>query len=153
MNIEFQNILEVDKNLIELVRNWRNSKKVNQYMYTNHYISKEEHQKWMEKLRAKDTAIAWIIKYNGKPVGIAQLSNIDYEKKITEWGFYIADESVRGKGIGRALIKSCLLNLAKQGIEQCNTFVLKSNELGQTFWKNGGWTKFEEYYYTLYKKT
>ena len=58
----------------------------------------------------------------------------------------------RNRGIGKALIKSCLLNLTKQGIEQCNTFVLKSNEHGQTFWKNSGWNKFEEYYYTLYKK-
>lgn len=57
----------------------------------------------------------------------------------------------RNRGIGRTLVKSCLLNLAKQGIEKCNTFALKSNELGQTFWKNNGWNKFEEYYYTFQK--
>ena len=62
-------------------------------------------------------------------------------------------KSFRNRGIGRALVKSCLKNLAKQGIEQCNTFALKSNEDGQSFWKNSGWDKFEEYYYTFYKKT
>ena len=35
MEIEFEDILKVDKKLIELVRNWRNSNQIKKYMYNN----------------------------------------------------------------------------------------------------------------------
>jgi UDP-4-amino-4,6-dideoxy-N-acetyl-beta-L-altrosamine N-acetyltransferase len=66
MNIEFVNILDVDENLIEQVRRWRNSESVSKYMFTNHYITKEEHKKWMEKLKKESTAKAWVIIYQRK---------------------------------------------------------------------------------------
>ena len=58
----------------------------------------------------------------------------------------------RNRGIGKTLVKLCLLNLVKQSIKKCNIFVLKNNENGQIFLKNNNWNKLEEYYYTLQKK-
>lgn len=62
-------------------------------------------------------------------------------------------KNFRNRGIGRALVKLCIVNLKKQGIEKFNTYVLKSNEHGQAFWKNNGWNKLDDNYYTLQKKT
>jgi UDP-4-amino-4,6-dideoxy-N-acetyl-beta-L-altrosamine N-acetyltransferase len=142
MNIEFQNILDVDEKLIELVRNWRNTKHVNQYMYTNHNISKEEHKKWIEKLRKKDSGIAWIIRYNGKSVGLAQLSNIDYENKITEWGYYIAEEAFQSKGIGTASLKKLIKYVFEEmDFLKMKTIVLENNSVAIKLYEKFGFKK------------
>jgi UDP-4-amino-4,6-dideoxy-N-acetyl-beta-L-altrosamine N-acetyltransferase len=104
MTIEFENILNVSNDLKQLVRTWRNSDHVCKYMITNHNISIEEHQRWLEKLKANTTQKTWIIKYKKKPIGLISLSDINLEKKTAEWGFYIADESIRGKGIGSKVL-------------------------------------------------
>ncbi len=142
MNIEFVNILDVDEEAIELVRNWRNSKKVSQYMFTNHHINKEEHQRWIEKLKTSDTGKAWVIKYDGKPIGLVQLSNIDYINKTTEWGFYIADDSVRGKGIGAtSLYKLIEFIFDEMKFEKMRTMVLENNPVALELYKKFGFKK------------
>ena len=67
MDVEFVDVLKSDKKLIEQVRNWRNSDEIRKYMYSDHYITKTEHQQWIEKLRTKNTAKAWIIKFKETP--------------------------------------------------------------------------------------
>jgi len=142
MALEFEDILKVNKNLVELVRNWRNSKQVSQYMYTNHHITKEEHQQWMENLRTSNTARTWIIKFDGKPVGIASLSNIDWKNKITEWGFYISDESTRGRGIGSAtLYKLMSYVFDKMNFNKMGTIVLENNHVAMNLYEKFGFKK------------
>lgn len=102
MDLEFNNIIDADEELIEKIRTWRNSKQVSKYMYTNHQITKKEHQKWIGKFKKQNNKKAWVIIYKNKPVGLIQLSDIDYKNKAVEWGFYIADETLHGKGIGSA---------------------------------------------------
>lgn len=139
MNIEFVNILDVDEELIELVRNWRNSKQVSQYMYTNHSITKEEHQRWIKKLKTSDTGKAWIIKYDEKPIGLAQLSNIDYTNKTTEWGFYIADKSIRGRGVGSAsLYKLIKYVFDEMKFNKMRTILLENNINAMKLYKKFG---------------
>ena len=139
MSIEFKNIVDVDQNLIELVRTWRNSKSVSQYMYTDHYITPEEHQKWLAKLKKEDTARAWIINYHGKPVGLAYLSNIDHKNKTTEWGFYIGDKRVRGKGIGSAALYN-LIDYVFEDMKfnKMHTRVLENNPIAIKLYEKFG---------------
>ena len=145
MNIEFENILDVDGELIEQVRKWRNSENVSKFMYTNHHISKEEHQKWVKKLQTNDTVKAWIIKYNGKPVGLSSLSDIDYKNKSTEWGFYIADESTRGKGVGSAaLYKLMEYVFDEMNFEKMHTKVLDNNPTALKLYEKFGFKKERE---------
>lgn len=130
MSLEFENILDADKELVEQVRQWRNNKDVSRFMYTNHYIAKEEHQKWINKLKTDKTAKAWIIIYNRKPVGLASLSDIDYENKITDWGFYIADETMRGKGIGSAALYKLMSRVFDEmEFKKMKTMVLDNNKI------------------------
>lgn len=130
MNIEFEDILKVDGSLVELVRNWRNSENVSKYMYTNHYITREEHQQWIRKLKTENTAKTWIIEYNKKPVGLVSLSDIDYINKTVDWGFYIADEDARGKGIGSvALYKLMEYVFDEMKFSRMHTKVLENNHV------------------------
>jgi hypothetical protein len=146
MEIEFEDILEVDNDLVELVRNWRNDKNVSRYMYTDHYITKEEHQRWIENLKKGTTAKAWIIRYNGKPVGLVSLSDIDYKNKTASWGFYIADETLRGKGIGSAtLYKLMKYVFDEMNFNKMHTMVLENNPVAMQLYEKFGFKKEETF--------
>lgn len=48
-------------------------------------------------------------------------------------------DTYRGKGLGSALVESCLDKLAADGIEKCHLFVYTRNQSGRAFWQNTGW--------------
>jgi len=142
MHLEFENILNVEKELVEQVRNWRNSTEVNQYMHINHQISEEEHQNWIENLKNKNDSKAWIIIYKKKPVGLIQLSDIDYINKTAQWGFYIADETTRGKGVGSAsLYKLMKYVFDEMNFNRMHTKVLKNNHVAIKLYEKFGFKK------------
>lgn len=55
----------------------------------------------------------------------------------------------RGKGIGTALVQTCLDALMKAGIDKCHVFVLADNGIGNAFWKTL-WMRREDI--TLYSR-
>lgn len=94
------NLIDIKEEDLELIRNWRNSTEISQYMYTNDFISKEQQEKWFIKIQTDVSQKVWIIEYGGKKLGVAYLYNIKPAFKTTYWGFYLGDLSVRGAGIG-----------------------------------------------------
>lgn len=85
---------------IEIVRIWRNSKEVSQYMYTDTIISPEEQKLWYEKISHDNSCKYWIIEYENKKLGVASLYGISNPLKSCYWAFYLGDTSTRGAGIG-----------------------------------------------------
>lgn len=85
---------------LEMVRNWRNSPEVSQYMYTDNYISKENQIAWFAKVSADPTCEYLVVEYEGKPLGLLYFT--EYSKTFDScfWAFYLGDTSVRGAGIG-----------------------------------------------------
>lgn len=79
---------------------WRNSPDVAAYMYTDHAISQAEHDLWLEAALTKDDRCYWIIEADGAGVGLANLARIDPVVRRCELGHYLADPTVRGKGVG-----------------------------------------------------
>lgn len=142
MTIKFENIIYTDEEVIELVRTWRNNKNISKYMLTNHYISKDEHELWIKKLKSTDRAKTWVIKYKDKPIGIASLSDIDYGKKITDWGFYIAEESSRGKGVGSSVLYNLIEYVfGKMNFVKMKTMVLSNNGVALKLYEKFGFKK------------
>jgi putative acetyltransferase len=47
--------------------------------------------------------------------------------------------SFRGRGIGRALVETCLTQLAALGIQKCHIFLRADNRDGEHFWCKLGW--------------
>lgn len=84
------------------LRAWRNLPAVRRWMFTDHEIGEVEHGRWFAKVLAEPTARHWIISADGAPVGLIHLHDIDAAASRGTWGFYIADEHMRGKGIGAA---------------------------------------------------
>ncbi len=84
----------------ERLLSWRNLPEVRRFMFRDGEISPEEHQRWFAGLLGDPTREYWIIEVDGHPLGAANLYDIDFENGRTYWGLYLADEAVRGQGIG-----------------------------------------------------
>jgi UDP-4-amino-4,6-dideoxy-N-acetyl-beta-L-altrosamine N-acetyltransferase len=142
MTIEFKNILDASADLVEIVRQWRNHKQISQYMLTNHVISKKEHSQWIEKLKTQKTAKTWIIQYNGAPIGVVSLANIDVNKKTTEWGFYISEETARGKGLGSEVLYHLMKHVFDEmKFKKMKTTVLENNPVALHLYEKFGFRK------------
>jgi UDP-4-amino-4,6-dideoxy-N-acetyl-beta-L-altrosamine N-acetyltransferase len=85
---------------LELIRNWRNSKHVSDYMFTNKIISKEEQVDWYSKITNSINSKYWIIKYKDVKVGVINITNIDYLNSSCNWAFYIGALEYRESGVG-----------------------------------------------------
>ncbi len=117
-------LLEIDD--IELVRIWRNSPEVAQYMYNEKYISEEDQSRWFEKIKNEATSIYWIIEYEGKKLGLASLTGIDKTLSSCYWAFYLGDLSVRGGGVGAKIeynVLEYVFNELKLNKLRCEVFV------------------------------
>ncbi|GAB4056245.1 UDP-4-amino-4,6-dideoxy-N-acetyl-beta-L-altrosamine N-acetyltransferase [Spirosoma litoris] len=88
------------ENDIELVRIWRNSPEVAQYMYTSELITSEQQIAWFTRVQNDPTSRYWLIEYNGKKIGLASLTGISQTLSSCYWAFYLGDTSIRGGGLG-----------------------------------------------------
>jgi UDP-4-amino-4,6-dideoxy-N-acetyl-beta-L-altrosamine N-acetyltransferase len=79
---------------------WRNSPEVAAYMYADHAISPDEHARWFAGIAGDARRSYWIIEADGAPVGLANLYDIDRAHGRAAWAYYLADPSIRGKGVG-----------------------------------------------------
>ena len=76
---------------IEMVRNWRNDPKIQQYMEFRDYITPEMQKKWFERIN-NDNNYYFIIVYKDKEIGLINIRDIDYETKDGEPGIFIYDD-------------------------------------------------------------
>jgi UDP-4-amino-4,6-dideoxy-N-acetyl-beta-L-altrosamine N-acetyltransferase len=79
---------------------WRNSPEVAAFMYTDHQISPYEHARWFEGLAGDPRRDYRIIEVDGVASGPANFYDIDRVQGRASWAYYLADPSVRGKGVG-----------------------------------------------------
>lgn len=84
----------------EMIRQWRNMPEVAKYMYSDHNITLEEHENWFNRILKDKESHYFIIVSDEQDVGLVNLYNLDYEHKRCYWAFYLANPSVRGKGVG-----------------------------------------------------
>lgn len=85
---------------LELVRAWRNSPAVAQYMYTADPISAEQQQSWYARISQDATVQYWLIYHQDRPVGVANLYAISQRNRSAYWAFYLGEENLHGSGIG-----------------------------------------------------
>lgn len=84
----------------EMIRNWRNSPDVAKHMYSDHHITPEEHGRWFVRIMNDATCRYWVIICDGVDVGLADIYDLDERNRRGYWAFYVANPSVRGKGVG-----------------------------------------------------
>jgi UDP-4-amino-4,6-dideoxy-N-acetyl-beta-L-altrosamine N-acetyltransferase len=108
---------------------WRNRPEVAAYMYTDHKISPEEHARWFAGIAGDPRRAYWIIELDGQPVGPANFYDIDRARGRASWAYYLAEPSVRGKGVG-GYVEFLMIERAfgQMGLRKLWCEVLVSNE-------------------------
>lgn len=84
----------------EMLLRWRNLPEVSRYMYSDHTITPEEHNRWFANLAKDSSRRDWIIMLDDEPVGLANLVDINTEASRCYWAFYLSSDSTRGRGVG-----------------------------------------------------
>jgi len=93
-------LLPLTEDHLEMVREWRNSVEVNNYMYTEVNATPPQQIKWFKYIDGSDKYKYWVVYYEHKPLGVVNLADIDYQMRQCSWAFYLGDTSIRGQGIG-----------------------------------------------------
>jgi len=84
----------------DLLYAWRNSPEVAAFMYSDHQITPEEHTRWFAGIAGDPKREYRMIVVDGAPAGPANFADIDRVQGRASWAYYLADPSVRGKGVG-----------------------------------------------------
>lgn len=124
--VTFRRVGEGDKDRLLA---WRNSPDVAPYMYSDHVITAEEHERWFGVIDKDERRAYWIIEMDGTPVGLVNLYDIDRAAGTCAWAYYLADPATRGRGVG-AFVELAMLDhvLVREGFKTLGCEVLEGNE-------------------------
>jgi UDP-4-amino-4,6-dideoxy-N-acetyl-beta-L-altrosamine N-acetyltransferase len=75
----------------EMVRLWRNDPKISQFMFYKGEITAAMQQEWFASIDNEQNFF-FIIHYKSAPVGLINISSIDWENKTAYTGLFIYDE-------------------------------------------------------------
>ena len=82
---------------------WRNRPDIADNMYADHEIGEAEHANWLAAALTRPDRRYWIIEVDGEPGGVANLVRIDPTNARAELALYLAEPSMRGRGLGLAV--------------------------------------------------
>ncbi|WP_454626229.1 UDP-4-amino-4,6-dideoxy-N-acetyl-beta-L-altrosamine N-acetyltransferase [Bradyrhizobium cenepequi] len=126
----------------DLLFRWRNSPHVAEFQYTDHVITREEHDAWLPRVLADDRRAYWIVEVDGKPVGLANLAAIDMHNRRCEWAFYIGESELVGKGVGSWIERQVLREVfLKRELNKLSCEVLDDNEAANAIHRKFGFTQ------------
>jgi UDP-4-amino-4,6-dideoxy-N-acetyl-beta-L-altrosamine N-acetyltransferase len=129
-------LVDIQEEDLELIRNWRNSEAVAQYMYTTDHITAEQQQNWFKKIGNDPNSRYWLITYEGKKMGVVSVTEINRLFDSCFWGFYLGEAPERGAGIGKKVEYQILnyvfhelkLNKLRGEVFEFNTSVIAMHE-------------------------
>lgn len=92
MGISVRNMLQED---LELILKWRTDPDITKYMKTDFEATIATQRKWYERIQEDASKKYWIIEINDIPAGVVCLTDIDYDAKTCEWGYYVGEKNLR----------------------------------------------------------
>lgn len=97
---------------LERVLAWRNHPDVRRYMYTQHEITLDEHQRWFERTLPDPKKHLLIFEVNHQPRGFVNFNEAG-SGRIADWGFYAAPDAPKGSGrqLGRTALNHAFIQL------------------------------------------
>lgn len=92
MQIVLRRLTEND---LEKTMHWRMDPDITRFMNTDPVLTLEGQKKWFEKIQKDETVRYWMIVVDGVDAGVINLADIDYEKKESNWGYYVGEKKAR----------------------------------------------------------
>lgn len=84
----------------DCILQWRNTERIRSYMYSDHIISKQEHDAWFTRALVDPSASYLVFLYQGRPVGFVGFTAINRTHDRCSWAFYLGETDVpRGTGL------------------------------------------------------
>jgi len=121
---------------------WRNDPEVTRWGYSNHVISEKEHHAWFDAMLVDASKVYWKIVADGVAVGAIFLTGVSDDGKSCEWGMYLADVDVRGKGVAQA---ACTLSFryafSDSGMNVVNCEAFEQNEAAIGLYESVGYVR------------
>ncbi len=135
--LTFRNFVNLSEEEKEVVRVSRNAGEIRKWMFTDHIISKEEHLRFLDRLKNDARNFYWLVLAGDRPAGVGSFQNVNFRAGTGELGIY-AIEKGRGKNIVRQLIY-VWFDLWKMNTLRCA--VLEGNGRARNLYRENG---FEE---------
>jgi RimJ/RimL family protein N-acetyltransferase len=83
---------------LEMVRQWRNDPVVaNNYEFRDH-ITPQMQKEWFERINNINNLYT-VIEYNNEKIGVINIKNIDWEKRVCEGGIFLPDVKYHNSGL------------------------------------------------------
>ena len=132
---------KIERSDLELVRQWRNSTRVNSQMINQQYISKDAQNDWFNRVKQSNDQKHFICLLDGRAIGVLNFSGIT--KLECEWGCYLGEERVL-PGIGLVIEAAALIySFNYLSVNRLNANVLASNTNPQSMHRFYGYNQLE----------
>ncbi|MBZ7936498.1 UDP-4-amino-4,6-dideoxy-N-acetyl-beta-L-altrosamine N-acetyltransferase [Campylobacter sp. B0100352/1] len=121
--IELKNFIELNEQEITLVWQWRNDKKVNEFMHTKNFDIKE-HKNFIYSLKQDKSKKYFLVFKDKEAIGVIDLVNI--KKESCYFGLYAKPNL---KGVGQILmdeVKKYAFEILK--VKTLKAYVFKNND-------------------------
>lgn len=123
---------------LPMILTWRNHPAVRSVMFSQHEISRSEHEAWFERASADPSRRLLVVEDGDGPFGFVQFDAV-VENGVADWGFYARPDAPRGSGrrLGAAALDHAFaaLNLHKvcgQAIATNDASITLHRKLGFT---------------------
>ena len=80
---------------LEMVMEWRMRPYITKYMNTDPVLTTEKQRDWFRKIEDSQAQKYWVIRCDGKPIGLIYVFDIDTVHSRCSWGYYIAERDHR----------------------------------------------------------
>lgn len=124
---------------IELLRVWRNDPKIQQHMFYRQEITPEMQERWFANLD-KERNYYFFVEIDEKPIGVVNLKDIDFDKKIAEPGVFIYEDAyINGDVSFRACLTLMDFAFETLGLEYLRGHIVPGNKRAVRFNKAFGY--------------
>ena len=135
---------ELQRDEIEMVRQWRNDPKIAELMLDQTHITEEMQKQWFERMSQSDCQYYFLAWFKDQPIGVASLINIDREQQTCEPGMYIYVDEYRNN-IVPFCVAFALNDLAFEGLGLSQLFgkIFANNQASVRFHEACGYRLYE----------
>ena len=132
------NLIAVEKEHIEMTKEWINNEEITLYMGSKFPISSDEQETWYNNIKKDNTKKKLIISNKKESVGMVSVFNIDYKNQNLEIGVYIIPVQ-QDKGYSKEAIKMMLkYSFYELNMHKVYSLIYSPNILSITLFKSVG---------------